>query len=31
MAVLVTIVWFVVTIIADMAVKRQRATAAEGA
>jgi hypothetical protein len=31
MAVLVTIVWFVVTIIADMVVKRQRATAAEGA
>jgi hypothetical protein len=31
MAVLVTVTWFVITIVADMAVKRQQATAVEGA
>ena len=31
MAVLVTVTWFIVTLVADMAVKRQPSTAAEGA
>ena len=31
MAVLVTVAWFIVTVVADMAVKRQQITAVEGA